>query len=171
MKKGLLALLIAMSFLGSLALAQTKGKHKGKMMKPATAKAVMTSGTIKKGAALSEATPLVALADVLKDPAAFAGKKVRIEGIIERSCTNMGCWMEIAAVKGGATVRAETKHKFFIPLDAAGSKIKAEGEIAVKTINKEEAEHLASEGAKLKLNPDGTATEISFLATGVELSK
>jgi hypothetical protein len=30
---------------------------------------------------------------------------------------------------------------------------------------------MASEGAKLKLNPDGTATEISFVATGVELSK
>ena len=53
---------------------------------------------------------------------------------------------------------------FFIPLDAAGMKIKAEGAFEVKTLSKEEAEHLASEGAKLKLNADGTATEISFVS-------
>jgi hypothetical protein len=167
MKKNLVAILLALFVLGGgAAFGQGKSKGKGKMAAKATAK----SEVLKKGEPLG-ASEMVNLADVLKDPAAFAGKKVRIQGVIERSCKNMGCWMEIAAVKGGETVRAETKHKFFIPLEAAGMKIKAEGTIEIKTISKEEAEHMASEGAKLKLNPDGTANEISFVATGVELSK
>ena len=96
---------------------------------------------------------------------------MRIEGVIERSCTEMGCWMEIAAVKGGDTVRADTKHKFFIPLQAAGMKIKAEGTFSLNILSKDKADHLAGEGAKLKRNADGTANEIAFVATGVELSK
>ena len=165
--KRFLAIFVALCAISGMAFAQGKGKGKGKGK---MAKASMSNAVLKKGQPLGS-SEMVNLADVLKDPGAYAGKKVRIEGVIERSCKNMGCWMEIAAAKGGDTVRAETEHKFFIPLDAAGMKIKAEGMFSVKTIAKEEAEHLASEGAKLKLNPDGTATEVSFVATGVELSK
>lgn len=165
--KKLFALTLAVCVLcGAVALAQNKNKGKNKTM----AKAAATATVLKKGEPLGN-SPVVNVADVIKDPNAYTGKKIRVEGIIERSCTEMGCWMEIAAVKGGDTVRAETKHKFFIPLDAAGMKIKAEGTVEVKTLTKEEAEHQASEGAKLKLNPDGTATTISLVATGVELSK
>jgi hypothetical protein len=170
MKKILVALLLTACAVSVFGQGKRKpgGKNKG-----TTAKAIVADSVIKKGEPLgaNPAAVVVSLADVLKDPAAYAGKTIRVEGVIERSCKNMGCWMEIAATKGGDTVRAETKHKFFIPLDAAGMKIKAEGTVEVKTISKEEAEHMASEGAKLKLNPDGTATEISFVATGVELSK
>lgn len=170
MKKNLVAILLAVSVLGGTALAQGNHKMGGKSKSKMAAKTSMKNEVLKKGAPIGDST-IVSVADLLKNPAAYAGKKVVIEGVIERSCKTMGCWMEVALAKGGDTVRIETKHKFFIPLDAAGMKIKAEGTVEVKTINKEEAEHLASEGAKLKLNADGTATEISFVATGVELSK
>ena len=168
MKKHLVALvLVAFAVSGGAVFGQ--GKHKmggkGKM-----AKATMAGGVIKKGAPLGE-SPMDNLAEVLQDPSQFAGKAVRIEGVIERSCTEMGCWMEIAAVKGGDTVRADTKHKFFIPLQAAGLKIKAEGTFSLNVLSKEKADHLAGEGAKIKRNADGTANEIAFVATGVELSK
>ncbi len=168
MTKKFVAILLAASVMGGTALAQSKHKMGGKSKM--AAKTSMKNEVLKKGAPLGT-SEMVNLADVMKDPAAYAGKKVIIAGVIERSCKTMGCWMEIAIAKGGETVRTETKHKFFIPLDAAGMKIKAEGAFEVKTLSKEEAEHLASEGAKLKLNADGTATEISFVATGVELSK
>lgn len=176
MKKSFIAFL-AVFICASVGFAQTKNKAKSKAKTKTKIVAVnattsnMAGGVILKGAALNMETPLVALADVLKDPASYTGKKIRTEGVIERSCTKMGCWLEIAATPGGDTVRAETKHKFFIPLDAAGSKIKAEGEIMVKTISKEDADHFASEGAKLKRNADGTATEVAFVVTGVELSR
>jgi hypothetical protein len=44
-----------------------------------------------------------------------------------------------------------------------------EGSVSVKTLSKEDADHLAEEGAQLTRNPDGTANEVSFVATGVEL--
>jgi hypothetical protein len=41
----------------------------------------------------------------------------------------------------------------------------------VKKLSKAEAEHLESEGAKLKRAEDGSAIEVSFVANGVELTK
>ena len=51
-------------------------------------------------------------------------------------------------------------------------KFRAEGEFSVKTLSKEEVDHLVKDdGAKIKANADGTAHEVSFVATGVELWK
>jgi hypothetical protein len=52
-------------------------------------------------------------------------------------------------------------------------KAKVEGMISVKTLSKAEVDHLINEdGAKFEnRNPDGTVTEISFEAIGVELTK
>ena len=149
-----------------LAVAQ-KGKSKGAKPKSAATK---KGGVILRGEKIG-AAERADLNEILQDPQAYAGKKVLIEGVISRSCTEMGCWMEIAAAPGGKSVRADTKHKFFIPLNAAGMKIKAEGTVAIKTLSKSEADHLEGEGAKVTRNEDGTANEIAFIATGVELSK
>jgi hypothetical protein len=129
------------------------------------------TAVIKKGDPLGE-SPVVALADVMKEPQKYAGKKVIVKGVIVRSCKAEGCWMELAADMKSKTVRATFDHKFYLPLDAAGMKVKAEGEFTVKTLSKEEVDHLVNDdGAKIERNPDGTATEITFLATGVELRK
>jgi hypothetical protein len=64
-------------------------------------------------------------------------------------------------------------HAFFIPLNAAGMQVKAQGVFKTKTLSKEHVDHLINDdGAKFdKRNPDGTVTEVSFDATGVELIK
>ena len=63
-------------------------------------------------------------------------------------------------------------HAFFIPLQSAGSKAKAEGVFSVKTLSKAEVDHLIEDGGKFDdRNPDGSVTEISFEATGIELRK
>jgi hypothetical protein len=48
--------------------------------------------------------------------------------------------------------------------------VRAEGVFHIKSWSKEEADHLEGEGAKLVRNRDGTATEIGFVASGVELT-
>jgi hypothetical protein len=130
------------------------------------------SGVIKRGAPLGD-SPAVAFADVFKEPQKYAGKRVRIEGVVERVCQAEGCWMQIAP--GGETdaaVRVTFDHKFSVPKDAGKMKFRAEGEFAVETLSKEAVEHLVKEdGARIKTNPDGTAHEVSFVATGVELWK
>ena len=72
------------------------------------------------------------------------------------------------------SVRVKMKdHSFFIPLNSAGATAKAEGVFTVKTLSKEEVTHMIEEdGAKFeKVNADGTVTEISFEAAGVELTR
>ncbi len=127
---------------------------------------------IKRGTALGD-SPQVAFADVLKEPAKFKGKTVRIEGLVERVCQAEGCWMQIKpAAESEANVRVTFDHKFTIPKDTAKMKFRAEGVVGVKTLSKEEVDHLVKDdGAKIKANPDGTAHEVSFVATGVELWK
>src|SRR6187401_3408267 len=63
---------------------------------------------IKRGAALGN-SQTVALADLLKDPKPFAGKAVRVEGVIDRVCSKKGCWMELTPKAGEAGMRVTFK--------------------------------------------------------------
>jgi uncharacterized protein YdeI (BOF family) len=135
--------------------------------------AIPSGGYLKRGAPIG-ASKKVSLAKVMKDPAKYAGKTVRVEGVIVRSCKMEGCWAELAPKTGAKSVRVKMKdHAFFIPLQSAGAKARAEGVFSVKTLTKEHVDHLINEdGAKFdNRNADGTVTEISFDATGMELKK
>lgn len=112
----------------------------------------------------------IPMATVLASPAKYTTTPVVIEGVIVRSCTEQGCWMQLAPTKADEGVRVDFEHKFLIPLTAAGMKARAKGVVTMKTLTKEQADHAAHEGAKLKRNADGTAYEVGFKATGVELS-
>jgi Domain of unknown function (DUF4920) len=126
---------------------------------------------IKRGAALGNA-PVVQFSEALATPRLFSGRTVRIAGIVERNCTEKGCWMELAPKLGSPGVRVTFKdYGFFIPLNSKGMKAIAEGEFAVATMSKEKADHLEAEGARLKRNADGTVNEVSFIASAVELRK
>lgn len=127
---------------------------------------------VKRGEKIGK-SPAVPFAHVLKEPSRYAGKRVVVEGVVERVCQSEGCWMQIAPEAGAdQSVRVTFDHKFSVPKDSDKMRFRAEGEFSVKVLTKEEVEHLVKDdGAKIKTNPDGTANEISFLATGVELWK
>jgi hypothetical protein len=130
--------------------------------------------TITRGAALEKGTTKVSLEKVLANPDKFGEKTYAVEGVIVRSCKKEGCWMEMAAKEGGKSVRVTFgDHAFFIPLNAAGMKVKAQGVFKTKTLTKEHVDHLIKDdGAKFEnRNADGTVTEVSFDAVGVELTK
>lgn len=135
--------------------------------------AIPTNGVLKRGAPIGKSKK-VSLAKVMKSPEKYAGKMVRVEGVIVRSCKMEGCWLELAPDANAKSVRVKMKdHAFFVPLESAGASAKAEGVFTVKTLSKEEVKHMVEDdGAKFdNINADGTVTEISFEATGVELRK
>ena len=135
--------------------------------------AIPTNGVLKRGAPLGKSKK-VSLAKVMKSPEKYAGKMVRVEGVIVRSCKKEGCWLELAPDANAKAVRVKMKdHAFFVPLDSAGAKVKTEGVFSVKTLSAEQVKHLIEDdGAKFeKINADGTVTEISFEASGVELTR
>ena len=115
-------------------------------------------------------SPLVDLADALGDPAAFAGEQVILEGTVVKACQMKGCWMELAAAGAPRGIRVTFKdYGFFVPTDSAGQVARLEGTFETNAFSREDADHLIEEGVSLVRNPDGTATELSFVASGVEL--
>ncbi len=164
--------ILALTFAFSLSAFAQMDKMETKPTEKDKTEAIPTDGYLKRGAPLGDSKK-VKLAKVLKNPAKYADKMVRVEGVIVRSCKNEGCWMELAPSKDAKAVRVKMKeHKFFIPLNSAGAFAKAEGIFTVKTLSKEQVKHMMEEdGAKFdNVNADGTVTEITFEATGVELT-
>ncbi len=127
---------------------------------------------IKRGAAVPHDAQAVAISQVIAKPADYEKTPVVVEGVIAKACENKGCWMELAPEAGKPGMRVTFKdYAFFVPLDSKGMNARAEGVTVVKILSKKNADHLEEEGAKLARNPDGTATEVSFVANGVELTR
>lgn len=168
-----LAILILAFSYGAFAQEMQEMKDSPKPTEQDKTAAIPSDGYLKRGAPVGNAKK-VSLAKVMKDPAKYAGKTVRVEGVIVRSCKTEGCWAELAPSKDAKSIRVRMKdHAFFIPLQSAGAFARAEGIFTVKTLSKAEVDHLIEEdGAKFEnRNADGTVTELSFVATGVELKK
>ncbi|MBS1913676.1 MAG: DUF4920 domain-containing protein [Bacteroidetes bacterium] len=128
-------------------------------------------GPIRRGAPIGS-SPAAGLADILKNPNAFAGRTVIVEGVVQQCCQRKGCWMELAAKRGAPGVRVTFKdYGFFVPTNSSGMKARAEGTVVVKQLDKAMVDHMMSEGAHIAPAPDGTATEVSFVASGVELRR
>ena len=170
--KKLLSLMILTVAFSMSAFAQESAEHAKPTEKDKT-EAIPASGVLKRGAALGDAKK-VSLAKIMENPSKYAGKNVRVEGVIVRSCKMEGCWMELAPTQNAKSVRVKFKdHGFFIPLNAAGATAKAEGVFSIKTLSKAEVDHLINDdGAKFEnRNADGSVTEVSFEASGVELTR
>ena len=167
MKTFFAALLLCACAAGAAAQEAHHGQQQKQEATPAD------SGRVLRGEAIGADTQRVAFADALKEPQKYAGKTVVIEGVVRRVCQAEGCWMEIGPkAEGDGSVRVTFDHKFTVPKDGAQMNFRAEGTLKVKTLSKETVEHLVKDdGAKIKAKPDGTADEVSFLATGVELWK
>lgn len=170
--KNLIYLIVLVFAFAVSATAQDAKEHAKPTDEDKTA-AIPTDGYLKRGAPIGKAEK-VSLAKVMKDPSKYAGKSVLVEGVIVRSCKKEGCWAELAPKADAKSVRVTMKdHSFFIPLQSAGAMARAEGVFSVKTLTKEHVDHLINDdGAKFdNRNPDGTVTEISFEASGIELQK
>lgn len=115
------------------------------------------------------------LASVLADPGKYKDKPVIVEAEVRKACTKKGCWMEIAESldKKAQGCRVTFKdYGFFVPLDSAGSRARVQGTVTSELVAASYVKHLEEEGAHFpRKNPDGTADEVRFVATGVELSK
>ena len=129
---------------------------------------------ITRGVALAKGVKKSSVEKAFKDPAKVADKTVELNGVVVRSCKMEGCWAEVADKEGGKSVRVTFgDHAFFIPLNSAGMKVRAQGSFKTKTLSKDHVDHMIKDdGAKFdNRNADGSVTEVSFDATGVELIK
>ena len=167
----LTALLMAFSF---AAFAQMdEGKSSPKPTDKDKTEAIPSESYLKRGIAIGMGKK-VSVDSVLKEPSKFNKGLVLIEGVVVRSCKMEGCWAEVGEKGNGKSVRIKMKdHSFFIPLNSEGAWARVEGTVQVKTLSKEQVEHMIKEdGAKFEnINADGTVTEVVFEATGIELKQ
>lgn len=168
-------MILTLAFAGATSAQESVAKQKE--AKSAAEKADITDKTafpLKRGT-MSGKAKKVSLAKILETPEKYSGQTVLVEGLIIRSCKTGGCWFELAPAKDAKTVRIKMKdYGFFIPLNAESQnlKAKAEGVFKIKTLTKAEVDHMIEDGVKVNnRNADGTLTEATFLASGLELRK
>jgi hypothetical protein len=92
------------------------------------------------GLTLVRPTPL---AEIMHDPARFAGENVLIHGQVTEVCQKKGCWAVIR--EGDEHVRVRFKdYGFFLPKDCVGAKAYAQGSISVGTPSEREVIFIAT---------------------------
>ena len=104
--------------------------------------------TYGKGVTISAVTPLDQL---LKDPARFEGKDVRVEGVVTAVCTEMGCWMALGArdAAGVPTMMIKVEDGVIVfPVTAKGKKAAAQGVVQRIKADDREGNETAREKAQ-----------------------
>lgn len=99
------------------------------------------------GVTLADSTPIAAL---LAAPADYAGKPVRVDGTVAEVCEKAGCWLEVRAGEGDATLRVKVADgEIVFPTSARGRAVTAEGTFETKQLDRAAfvrwAKHLAEE--------------------------
>jgi hypothetical protein len=118
------------------------------------------------------------ISSILKDPKAFEGKRVQVEGQIVEVCEERGCWIKIASDKPLESIRFKVEDGVIVfPLDARGKKALAEGVVKVRELTREQAvaqaKELAKERGTLKSFDEssikGPVTDIQIMGDGARV--
>jgi hypothetical protein len=121
---------------------------------PATRAAAVIDGWQSYGEPISAELPVADVADVLAEPAAFAGRDVQLRGTISEVCAKKGCWLRIADPSGGeetvfvkftCPIEADAR---LIPENAAGKPVVVQGQVVVEEMSQEQARHYAEDAGK-----------------------
>lgn len=100
------------------------------------------------GAAIT-AQEAVPVAKLLADPAAHAGKVVKLAGRADGVCTKRGCWMTLAGADKQESLRVTFRdYGFFVPQEILGRDVIVEGKLEIKEQSVDELRHLAEDAGK-----------------------
>jgi hypothetical protein len=126
---------------------------------PAAAPAKAAALSTKFGAPLGN-SPVVPLAEMVRDTVKYEKTTVKTEGQVTAVCQAAGCWMEISDPVGQAHIRMGG-HSFFVPKSASGRRARVEGTVLPKPDNGEcEQEALEATGRTVKVELDATGVEL-----------
>jgi hypothetical protein len=79
------------------------------------------------------------ITDILTEPAKYDGKRVLVEGKINKVCEMMGCWVMIQGANDEKPIRFKVEDGVIVfPLSVNGKTARAEGVVSVKTLTVEE---------------------------------
>ncbi len=128
------------------------------------------------GAGITNGEKPLSLAEAIKSPAKFAGKKIRLEAPITGVCQTKGCWMNLGKpdAKGNPPVFVKFKdYGFFMPKDSSGRTAIVEGTMSFKQETVAETKHYLEDAGKhdeAKKVTEGRKI-LRFMASGVAIKK
>lgn len=130
-------------------------------------------GVVRRGEALSEASPMTVEA-VLARAESLDGQPVKVEGTVGRVCGKSGCWFELKGENAPTGIRITSKgYRFFVPSTAGGLQATLEGDLKVQKLDVETAQHYADDAAEGTGRPAARVTapvaEVSIAAVGLEM--
>lgn len=134
---------------------------------------VDADGVVRRGAKLSEGAALT-VSEAAAKAKELDGKVVKVAGTVESVCQPMGCWFVIKGATPAENIRVMSKgHDVFMPKSSAGRDVVAEGELKVKTVSKDMAQHMEDE-RELKAGEQrtvftGDVQELSLTLNAAEL--
>jgi hypothetical protein len=115
-----------------------------------------------------KATPL---SEVLERDEEFDKKEVTIEGTVVEVCQSKGCWMFIG--DGEHKLRVDFKnYGFFVPWDSEGKRVRVQGKVYRKLVDKNVARHWAEESSNPDVKPEDITEDVMMVmltAFGVEM--
>ena len=136
---------------------------------------VDADGVVRRGAALDDAEAMT-VAEAYANAADLDGQTVKLAGTVDAVCAKKGCWMAVASDDGHRKVRVTFKdYGFFVPRESPGLHAVVQGELRVKTLDVETAQHYENDRVEGTGETPRTITEpqkeIAIVATGLELRK
>ncbi len=94
---------------------------------------------------------IVSIKDALSRPEDYEGKTVVLEGEVSSVCEMKGCWMYVS--DGVNEIRVNFKdYSFFVPYDSPGKKVKIQGKIYKKMVDKNTLKHWAEDSKSVDVN-------------------
>lgn len=89
----------------------------------------------------------VKVSEILATPDKYAGKKVRVRGLVTDVCEERGCWIKIGADKQEIMFKVEDGVIAF-PMAAKGSTVVAEGVVSKRVLTVEQQKAMCEKEAK-----------------------
>ena len=141
---------------------------------PAAAAPAESCTTYGTGVTLETVTPV---AKIVAAPEAWAGKTVRVEGVVHEVCPMAGCWLTFVPEPGAGELRVKVEDgEIVFPLSTRGQRASAQGEVEVKEMTREQyagwLKHLAEEQGETfdeATVGEGPYRNVQVKATGAEV--
>jgi hypothetical protein len=122
------------------------------------------------GSAMPGSVEPVSLSSLVANHGDYVGKSVAVEARVSKVCQKKGCFF--IAQDGATVVRVSFKdYSFFVPTDIGGRQVTLLGELQLKEVSAEQAEHYAADvGAENAGIAPGPQFEIVATAVRVPIS-
>lgn len=123
--------------------------------------------------ALKEETKV---SEILSQPDKFAGKTVKVKGLVTDVCEERGCWIKIGGDQKGQEIMFKVEDGVIaFPVAAKGSEVVAEGTVSKRVLTVEQQKAMCDKEAQaLKVKPDygkiaGPKTIVRLEGLGAEI--